>query len=29
MNARGTRTARGGDWHSTTVRNILLRNPAA
>jgi DNA invertase Pin-like site-specific DNA recombinase len=29
MNARGIRTARGGDWHSTTVRNILLRNQAA
>jgi DNA invertase Pin-like site-specific DNA recombinase len=29
MNARGVRTARGGDWHSTTVRNILLRNQAA
>jgi len=28
MNARGVRTARGGDWHSTTVRNILLRNQA-
>jgi DNA invertase Pin-like site-specific DNA recombinase len=29
MNARGVRTARGGDWHSTTVRNILLRAEAA
>jgi DNA invertase Pin-like site-specific DNA recombinase len=29
MNSRGIRTARGGDWHSTTVRNILLRNQAA
>jgi DNA invertase Pin-like site-specific DNA recombinase len=29
MNARGVRTARGGEWHSTTVRNILLRNQAA
>jgi DNA invertase Pin-like site-specific DNA recombinase len=25
LNARGIRTARGGEWHSTTVRNILLR----
>ena len=29
MNARGVRTARGGDWHPTTVRNILLRSHAA
>jgi DNA invertase Pin-like site-specific DNA recombinase len=29
MNARGVRTARGGEWHSTTVRNILLREGAA
>ncbi len=25
MNTRGIRTARGGAWHSTTVRNLLLR----
>jgi DNA invertase Pin-like site-specific DNA recombinase len=25
LNARGARTARGGRWHSTTVRNLLLR----
>lgn len=25
LNARGVRTARGGDWHASTVRNILLR----
>src|SRR4051794_24074013 len=25
LNARGVRTARGGLWHSTTVRNLLLR----
>jgi DNA invertase Pin-like site-specific DNA recombinase len=25
LNARGVRTARGGQWHSTTVRNLLLR----
>jgi DNA invertase Pin-like site-specific DNA recombinase len=25
LNTRGVRTARGGQWHSTTVRNILLR----
>jgi DNA invertase Pin-like site-specific DNA recombinase len=29
MNARGVHTARGGVWHSTTVRNILLRHQAA
>jgi hypothetical protein len=28
LNARGIRTARGGEWHSTTVRNILLRHQA-
>jgi DNA invertase Pin-like site-specific DNA recombinase len=27
LNARGVRTARGGDWHASTVRNILLRGP--
>ena len=25
LNARGVRTARGGDWHPTTVRNLLVR----
>jgi DNA invertase Pin-like site-specific DNA recombinase len=25
LNARGIRTARGGAWHSSTVRNLLLR----
>jgi hypothetical protein len=25
LNARGARTARGGDWHATTVRNLLAR----
>lgn len=25
LNARGVRTARGGDWHATTVRNLMLR----
>jgi DNA invertase Pin-like site-specific DNA recombinase len=25
LNARGVRTARGGDWHATTVRNVLAR----
>jgi DNA invertase Pin-like site-specific DNA recombinase len=25
LNRRGVRTARGGAWHSTTVRNMLLR----
>ena len=29
MNARGIRTARGGDWHASTVRGILLRHQAA
>jgi DNA invertase Pin-like site-specific DNA recombinase len=26
LNARGVRTARGGDWHDSTVRNLLARN---
>src|SRR5216684_2430026 len=26
LNARGIRTARGGGWHSTTVRNLIARN---
>lgn len=25
LNARGVRTARGGEWHATTVRNLLKR----
>ena len=25
LNSRGVRTARGGRWHSTTVRNLLAR----
>lgn len=25
LNARGIRTARGGAWHSSTVRNLLNR----
>jgi DNA invertase Pin-like site-specific DNA recombinase len=25
LNARGIRTARGGDWHASTVRNVILR----
>jgi hypothetical protein len=25
LNARGIATARGGRWHATTVRNVLLR----
>jgi DNA invertase Pin-like site-specific DNA recombinase len=25
MNARGVRTARGGEWHSTSIRNALMR----
>lgn len=25
LNARGIRTARGGDWHGSTVGNLLLR----
>jgi DNA invertase Pin-like site-specific DNA recombinase len=29
LNARGIGTARGGAWHATTVRNILLRHQAA
>jgi hypothetical protein len=28
LNARGVRTARGGEWHSTTVRNLLARAEA-
>jgi DNA invertase Pin-like site-specific DNA recombinase len=29
LNARGIHTARGGEWHATTVRNILLRHQVA
>jgi DNA invertase Pin-like site-specific DNA recombinase len=29
LNARGIHTARGGKWHATTVRNILMRAQAA
>jgi hypothetical protein len=25
LNARGIRTARGGQWHSSTVHNLLSR----
>jgi Recombinase len=25
LNARGVRTARGGEWHATTVRNLMGR----
>jgi DNA invertase Pin-like site-specific DNA recombinase len=25
LNSRGVRTARGGDWHASTVRNLLAR----
>ena len=25
LNARGIRTARGGRWHASTVRNVLIR----
>ena len=27
LNARGVRTARGGTWHASTVRNMLSRTP--
>jgi DNA invertase Pin-like site-specific DNA recombinase len=29
LNELGVRTARGGEWHAATVRNILLRQKAA
>jgi DNA invertase Pin-like site-specific DNA recombinase len=29
LNARGVRTARGGEWHVTTVRGVLARRQAA
>ncbi len=25
LNARGVRTARGGEWHDSTVRNLMAR----
>ena len=25
LNARGVRTARGGEWHPTTMRNLMVR----
>ena len=28
LNARGVRTARGGEWHATTVRNVTQREEA-
>jgi hypothetical protein len=28
LNARGIHTVRGGQWHPTTVRNLLRRDPA-
>jgi hypothetical protein len=28
LNARGVRTARGGEWHGSTVRNLLARAAA-
>jgi len=28
LNARGVRTARGGSWHQSNVRNLLLRGDA-
>ena len=29
LNARGIKTARGGKWHATTIRNILTANNRA
>ncbi len=29
LNARGIRSPRGGEWHATTVRNIMARDTAA
>ena len=29
LNARGIRTARGGAWYASTVRNMLLRQEPA
>jgi hypothetical protein len=29
LNVRGVRTARGGTWHQSNVRNLLLRADAA
>jgi DNA invertase Pin-like site-specific DNA recombinase len=28
LNDRGVRTARGGRWHCSSVRNVIARNPA-
>jgi hypothetical protein len=28
LNARGIKTARGGRWYATTVRNVELRSAA-
>lgn len=28
LNARGVRTARGGRWHASNVRNLLRRSEA-
>ena len=28
LNERGVRTARGGQWHASSVRNLLLRADA-
>ncbi len=28
LNERGVRTARGGEWHDSTVRNLLARTRA-
>ena len=28
LNERGVRTARGGEWHDSTVRNLLMRSGA-
>jgi hypothetical protein len=25
LNNRGIRTARGGNWHASSVRNVILR----
>lgn len=27
LNIRGVRTARGGEWHATTVRNLIGKIP--
>ena len=28
LNASGIRTARGGEWHNTTIRNLVARDTA-